>query len=111
VILSGTLHVVSDASGRQMLLATLKEGDSLGEVGLFDAGPASATAIMRGDGLVWALSREEFDSFVEADPAAGAAALKGLLSQLASRLRSMNSKLATAEQRAAFHQFWTASHP
>jgi len=33
--------------------------------------------------------------------------MRGLLRQVSKRIRSMNEKLATAEQRASFHNFWT----
>ena len=106
-ILAGTVHIVSAANDRQMLLATLGEGDSIGEINLFDPATASATAVSRGNSFVWSLSREELDAFLEADPAAGVSVLRGLLRQLSRRIRSMNEKLATAEQRASFHNFWT----
>jgi hypothetical protein len=111
VILAGSLHIVSSAAERQMLLAALGQGDTFGEVNLFDPGTASASAIARSNGLIWTLSREELNAFVEADPVAGTAVLKGLLRQLACRIRSMNEKLAAAEQRASLHQFWTSSTP
>ncbi len=111
MILSGTLHVISNAAERPMLLATLGEGDCFGEVNLFDPSTASATAVFRSSGLVWALSREELHAFLEADPAAGVAVLRGLLHQSASRIRHMNEKLASAEQRAAYHHFWTTPTP
>jgi len=106
VIVSGTLHIVSSAAERQVLLATLGEGDSIGEINLFDPATASATAIARSSGLIWALSREELEAFLVADPAAGVVVLRGLLRQVSKRIRSMNEKLATAEERAAFHNFW-----
>jgi CRP-like cAMP-binding protein len=107
MILSGTLHILTTTDGRPMLLATLGQGDSFGEVNLFDPGTASATAIARGPGLIWALSRAELAAFLEADPVAGVAVLQGLLHQASSRIRHMNEKLADAEQRASFHHFWT----
>jgi CRP/FNR family transcriptional regulator, cyclic AMP receptor protein len=108
VILSGTLHVVSSTSDRPVLLATFGEGDSIGEINLFDPATASATAIMRSGGLIWTLSRGELDAFLLADPAAGVAVLRGLLGQVSRRIRGMNEKLITAEQRASFHNFWTS---
>jgi CRP/FNR family cyclic AMP-dependent transcriptional regulator len=107
VILSGTLHIVSNAANRQMLLASLAEGDSMGEVNVFDPGTASATAVARSSGLIWVLSRDELNGFLEADPVAGVAVLKGLLREVSYRIRAMNEKLATAEQRASMHNFWT----
>lgn len=107
MILAGTLHIISESAERQVLLATLGEGDCFGEVNLFDPGTASATAVFRSSGLVWVLSRAELNAFLEADPAAGVAVLQGLLHQSATRIRHMNEKLADAEQRASFHHFWT----
>jgi CRP/FNR family transcriptional regulator, cyclic AMP receptor protein len=107
MILTGTLHIISESTERQMLLASLGAGDSFGEVNLFDPGTASASAVFRSSGLVWVLSREELTAFLEADAAAGVAVLQGLLHQASSRIRHMNEKLADAEQRASFHHFWT----
>ena len=107
MILAGTLHIITSADGRPMLLANLGEGDSFGEVNLFDPGTASATAIARSTGLIWTLSRAELAAFLEADAVAGVAVLQGLLHQASSRIRHMNEKLTDAEQRASFHHFWT----
>ncbi|MES2661046.1 MAG: cyclic nucleotide-binding domain-containing protein [Verrucomicrobiota bacterium] len=108
VILSGTLHIVASADERPILLAAFGEGDSIGEINLFDPATASATAVVRTGGLIWTISREELDSFLAADPEAGISVMKGLLRQVARRIRSMNEKLATAEQRASIQNFWTS---
>lgn len=108
VILSGTLHIVSSYADRPNLLAAFGEGDSIGEINLFDPATASATAVVRTGGLIWTLTREELESFLAADPEAGVSVMKGLLRQVARRIRSMNEKLATAEQRASIHNFWTS---
>ena len=107
VILSGILHIVASSGDRQVLLATLGGGDSIGEINLFDPDKASATAIARSSGLVWTLSRDELDGFLTADPVAGVAVLRGLLRQLSKRIRNMNDKLATVEERTALHYFQT----
>lgn len=109
LILSGTLHIVASVDDRQVLLASFGEGDSIGEINLFDPATASATAIMRSSGVIWSLSRDELEAFLAADPAAGVPVMRGLLRQVAKRIRSMNEKLVTAEQRASYHNFWTAS--
>ena len=108
IILSGILHIVSSATERPVLLAKLGEGDSMGEINLFDPDTASATAIARSNGLVWSLSRQELDAFLAADPTAGVEVLRGLLRQVARRIRSMNAKLASAEEKTSFHQFFNS---
>ena len=107
VILSGILHIVATSGGRQVLLATLGGGDSMGEINLFDPDTASAPAIARSSGLVWTLSRAELYACLAADPTAGVEVLRGLLCQLSKRIRSMNDKLATVEERASLHNFWS----
>lgn len=110
VILSGKLHIVSElANNRPVLLAALGPGDSIGEINLFDPGVASASAVVRNGALIWSLSRSELDAFLDADPAVGVAVLRGLLGQLAKRLRSMNEKLATAEKKSSLHDFWNTA--
>lgn len=106
VILSGTLHVVSEAEGRPVLIASLGEGSVLGEVNLFDPATASASVVVRAGGLVWALDRDEMEGFVEADPVAGLALFRALLAQSAKRIRTMNEKLATADQKSTLHHYW-----
>ena len=108
IVLAGTLHVVSSTSERPMLLAVFGEGESIGEVNLFDPAAAVATVVARTEGLLWSLNREELDGFLAADPAAGVSVLRGLLKQTAKRIRNMNEKLLTAEQRSQFHNFWTS---
>lgn len=109
LILSGTLHIVASVNDRQVLLASFGEGESIGEINLFDPATASATAVVRSSGVIWSLSRDELEAFMAADPAAGVSVMRGLLRQVAKRIRSMNEKLVTAEQRASLHNFWTAS--
>lgn len=108
LILSGTLHIVGSAADRPVLLASFEEGESIGEINLFDPATASATAVVRSGGVIWSLSREELEAFLDADPVAGISVMRGLLRQVAKRIRTMNEKLATAEQRASIHNFWTA---
>ena len=98
LVLAGTLNVVSSTDDHPVLLATLGEGDSIGEINLFDPAAASATVIARGDCLIWSITRRELDSLVDADLTVGLSVTKGLLRQLSQRLRHMNEKLATSEK-------------
>ena len=105
VILSGVLHVVTGTqTGRTTFLAALGAGDSIGEIGLFHPGTASATVVVRGNAVVWSLSRAELDAFLDADPVIGVVVLRAILGQLAQRIRAMNEKLAIAEQKSSIHE-------
>jgi CRP/FNR family transcriptional regulator, cyclic AMP receptor protein len=108
VVIVGKLHIVTAAAtDRPLLLASLGPGDSMGEINLFDPGTASASAIARGNSLVWSLSRTELDAFLEADPGIGVSVLRALLGQLSQRLRAMNERLANVENKSSLHDFWS----
>ncbi len=106
LILSGLLHVISTAGGRNILVAALGSGDSLGEVNIFDPALASASVIARSECLIWRISAEELEAFFDADPLVGVAFMKGLLRLEGKRIRTMNAKLAESEERSALHSFW-----
>jgi CRP-like cAMP-binding protein len=106
LIISGMLHVVSGAGGRNLLVASVGAGDSLGEVNIFDPATASASVIARSECLIWRISASEMEGFFESDPIAGVAFMKGLLRLVGHRIRAMNSKLADSEEKSAMHSFW-----
>ncbi len=109
LILSGMLHVIVAAGERSLLVATLGEGDSLGEVNVFDPASASASVIARSDCLIWRISADELAAFFAADPEGGVELMQGLLRLAAKRIRAMNAKLVSSEEKASFHDFWKAS--
>ena len=106
LILSGVLHVVSHAGGRNLLVASLGAGDSLGEINVFDPGTASASVIARSECLIWQISDSELAGFFADDPVAGIEFMKGLLRLEGKRIRAMNAKLAESEEKSALHSFW-----
>lgn len=108
LILSGLLHVTATAGDRNILVASLGAGDSMGEVNIFDPATASASVVARSECLIWEISSEELKGFLEADPVAGVEFMKGLLRLTGIRIRSMNAKLAESEEKAALHGFWSA---
>lgn len=108
LVLSGLLHVTSEAGNRPILVAALGAGDALGEVNLFDPGTASASVVAKSDCVIWKVNGDELEKCFAADSEAAVRLLKSLLRLTASRLRAMNEKLASSEEKAAFHQFWKA---
>lgn len=106
LILSGTLHVVTSANERTLLVATLAAGDSLGEVNIFDPAKASASVIARSECLIWRITGDELKVFFSADPEGGVELMQGLLRLAAKRIRTMNAKLVDSEEKSSFHDFW-----
>ena len=93
------LYVVTDgkvklgrtsADGRENLLAVLGPGQMFGELSLFDPGPRSATVTAVTDCTLQSLSNEELGRWLEGRPEVA----RGLLNQLAGRLRRANDVVA-----------------
>ncbi|MDX1679261.1 MAG: cyclic nucleotide-binding domain-containing protein [Akkermansiaceae bacterium] len=105
LVLKGTLHVTSNADGRAVLLASLKEGETLGEINIFDPTAASANVTSIGECLIWKLTREDLESIFDADPLVANLVLKGILKQVSRRVRRMNEKLL-ANEKEVFFDFW-----
>jgi CRP-like cAMP-binding protein len=80
----------SSSDGRENLLAILGPGQMFGELSLFDPGPRSATVTAVTDVSMLVLSHEEMVRWVSGRPEVS----RGLLSQLAARLRKANDVVA-----------------
>jgi CRP-like cAMP-binding protein len=86
-ILSGSVSVKSHAHGDTVDLARLGAGESIGEMATIDPRPASANVRTNEETRVWQISTKDFDDFLESDPAAGYAIMKGLARVLCGRIR------------------------
>ena len=93
------LYVVTDgkvklgrtsADGRENLLAILGPGQMFGELSLFDPGPRSATVTAVTDCTMSSLSNDELGRWLDGRPEVA----RGLLAQLAGRLRRANDVVA-----------------
>jgi CRP/FNR family transcriptional regulator, cyclic AMP receptor protein len=93
------LYIVADgkvklgrtsSDGRENLLAILGPGQMFGELSLFDPGPRSATVTAVTDVAFYSLSHDDLLRWLNGRPDVA----KGLLSQLAHRLRRANDVVA-----------------
>ncbi|MBA3265232.1 MAG: Crp/Fnr family transcriptional regulator [Nocardioidaceae bacterium] len=80
----------TSADGRENLMAILGPGQMFGELSLFDPGPRSATATAVTDCTIHSLSHDELGSWLDGRPEVA----RGLLNQLAGRLRRANDVVA-----------------
>jgi CRP-like cAMP-binding protein len=80
----------TSSDGRENLLAVLGPGQMFGELTLFDPGPRSATVTAVTDCEFLSLSHDDLQQWLEGRPAVA----RGLLAQLASRLRRANDVVA-----------------
>lgn len=92
VILSGTAHVVvTNSSGKELVLATLGVGDCIGEMSLLDNQPHSATVVTASQVDVLVLTREGFNSCILHNAHMAVAVMRGLVT----RLRKANQKITS----------------
>jgi uncharacterized membrane protein len=95
VVAEGQVNVFLPGEGsRRVSLQDLGPGEHLGELGLFEDKPRSASALATTDAVLLALSRQTLTSFFEHRPHA----VMPILKTMAKRLRKTNSLLS---QRAA----------
>jgi len=80
----------TSADGRENLLAILGPGQMFGELSLFDPGPRSATVTAVTDSSFFSLSHDDLLRWLDGRPDVA----RGLLAQLASRLRRANDVVA-----------------
>jgi CRP/FNR family transcriptional regulator, cyclic AMP receptor protein len=87
IVLDGKVKLGRTSSdGRENLLAILGPGQMFGELSLFDPGPRSATVTAVTDASFASLSHEDLLKWLDGRPQVA----RGLLAQIASRLRKAN---------------------
>ena len=93
VVISGELEVrARQEDGGETLLARVGPGETIGEISLFDPGPAAATVRASEFSQLWRIADADLMQFMEDNPGAGNVLLRTLASILAHRLRQMNPK-------------------
>tara|TARA_R110002096_G_scaffold24760_11_gene77972 strand:+ start:1821 stop:2282 length:462 start_codon:yes stop_codon:yes gene_type:complete len=97
LVISGNLHVQTNQTGRTILLNSLRAGDTIGEVNIFDPGEASATVTPNEFSVLWSISRDKLQSFMDSHPAAAAQLLLNVATLLSKRLRKTNEKAAMTQ--------------
>lgn len=93
LVLKGKLDVYQDVDGMNKKVAELESGDSMGEVSVFDPGPASATVCAACEAEVWLITRDSLDRLHAANPKVAYRLLSRITTCLSKRLRQMNDKV------------------
>lgn len=98
LVVMGNFHVQTEVTGRAVLLGTMKGGDTIGEVNIFDPGNASASVVSKSISQVWKIDRARLEQYLEAHPRTAARLLVNVSTQLSKRLRKTNEKVAMARE-------------
>jgi CRP-like cAMP-binding protein len=92
ILLAGRARVVmADSQGKEVILATLRVGDCIGEMSLIDDEPHSATVIAELQSDVLILARDAFSRCLAANFSINDAIMRSLVQ----RLRSAGQKIAS----------------
>ena len=100
LVLSGLLHAVRKEEDRDALLGTIKKGEWLGEVDLFDPSSAVCSVVVREPSQYWVIDRENLEQFLSTYQEAGILLLIGIASTLSRRLRGVTGRLMEESQLA-----------
>lgn len=96
-IAKGRLDVIKkkeDEDNKEVIIASLEKGRSIGEMAIIDDMPRSATVRAGEDALLYLLSQSAFYLILEKNPHVGIKLLKGIAKVLTSNLRITSSRLA-----------------
>jgi signal transduction histidine kinase len=97
VILSGELEVSKRDQDREIVLATRRPGEFLGEMSLLEGAPRGATVRAVRDSELLAIGPEAFRQLIESRPSTATTVLR----TVASRLRSTEASLVQSEKLAS----------
>lgn len=92
LVLRGKLEITKEGDGGHTTIAEVGASGSLGEMSVFDPGPASATVKAVGDVEVWRISHESLDRLFEVRPKVAYRLVCRICACLAQRLRALNQK-------------------
>lgn len=99
VIQEGTIDILYEPTGET--LAELTDGDFFGELALLNETPRSATAISRGDSVLYGLFRPDLLDLVERDPSLGVQILLRMGQVLSERLIHTNKQVQELREQLA----------
>ena len=97
VVLKGAFSVCAKVTGREVHLGDLGEGDCIGEVAIFQPGPASATVSSVDAGQLWYMDVEHLQQFLLDWPHSGCALVLGINTILSRRLKRANAVIRSNE--------------
>ena len=113
LVIDGDVTVESQAApgGEGHVVTVLGPGSLIGEMGLIDGAPRSATCTATTDLAVGRLSRDALTRLIEEKPATAARLLLAISKRLSDNLREANRKLLTVSQVSrALQQELDATH-
>jgi len=94
IIIQGEINIFKKLPDEHLKIAEVKTGESIGEMGIIDGEPFSASAIAAHDSIVLLITREDFEDIVSQNIQLGNKLLWKLARILTARLRHTTKRLA-----------------
>ncbi len=95
IVVAGELQVTLRTPAEIVPLGYVQEGETVGEMGFLEHDAiASAAVTSRTPSVVWSISSDAFEAFLESHPVAGTEILKAILKLVGRRARKGNERLA-----------------
>lgn len=99
LVASGSVLVLnSGGDGKEVTLGRIRRGEMVGEMGLIDGQPRSASAVVEQPVLAWRLSRQQYQQLRDDGHPAVAWILGELGRRLSQRIRSVESRIGRARE-------------
>jgi len=95
-VISGKLEVRRQGLADDIVVGIISPGESIGEMSVFDAGPASASIRALEFSQIWVIDGVSLKSFIRDSPVAGNQILLGLATILSQRVRQLSRQLVDA---------------
>ena len=107
VVRSGELEVTKkNRRGADIRVATLREGDCVGEMGLIDIQPRSATVRTLGPATLFVLTNETLLEISRAEPKIWTVLVMNIAREISRRLRRADELLVEAEEPVNLEDLW-----
>ena len=93
IIRTGSVNITKKAGAQEIVLATLKEGEFLGEMSLIDNRPRTATARVAEESSLLVMTKKAFNNLLEKQPTAALKILLFFLKIANERVRKANESI------------------
>lgn len=100
-IISGLFHARKNDGNRDVLLGTIRPGEWVGEIDLFDPASAICSVVAMELSQYWVITRADLEDFINNYPPTGIQILISIASNLSRRCRSVSDQLAEQTRMAA----------
>lgn len=94
IIIEGNINIFKKLPDEQLKIAEVIAGESIGEMGVIDGEPFSASAIASDDSIVLLITKEDFEDIIKQNIELGNKLLWKLAKVLTTRLRHTTRRLA-----------------